>query len=410
MWVEGVGKSLIGEPANTGETTWALTMSPGMPWSEGGGSFGSDFASTPSASASFGGLGSVTIPSSRELAADVQSWLADPGGNLGWVLAVNDENVRESARRIASREDPTRAPQLVVEYILGSNELRLDSISLTATHALLSWSGGTAPFQVQRKSRLGDDSWVNVGEATSNRVFQSALIDSTGFYRVRLADSAAPTNSNPSTPGGSSTNTPPGTATNSLDTAEYEVAFKSEWTSATHPQEYPIGAHWSPLVGGTHRASAVFWEGGGLASRGIEDMAEVGSIVNLRNEINAAIGLGTAFNVFTRPGSIPGNGTVFTSFTMHRDFPLVTLVTMIAPSPDWFTGVHGISLRENGAWVETKTVVLNLYDAGTDSGRSYASLDSDTQPRERIRQITGFPASVNGQLVPFGTFTFKRKK
>jgi len=83
--------------------------------------------------------------------------------------------------------------------------------------------------------------------------------------------------------------------------------------------------------------------------------------------------------------------------------------TMIAPSPDWFTGVRGLSLIENGQWVDQKIVVLDLYDAGTDSGVTYSSLDGDTQPREVIRKITGFPALVNGQLVPFGTFTFTRR-
>ena len=95
-------------------------------------------------------------------------------------------------------------------------------------------------------------------------------------------------------------------------------------------------------------------------------------------------------------------------FTIHRDFPLVTLVTMIAPSPDWFTGVHSLSLLENGQWQTTKEIILNLYDAGTDSGASYSSMDADTQPKEKIRQIDGFSARVNGQLVPFAKMTFKR--
>jgi hypothetical protein len=82
---------------------------------------------------------------------------------------------------------------------------------------------------------------------------------------------------------------------------------------------------------------------------------------------------------------------------------------MIAPSPDWFTGVHGLSLVENGRWLDQKTVVLDLYDAGTDSGVTYNSLDVDTQPRELIRKITGFPALVNGMLVPFAAYTFTRK-
>jgi len=39
-----------------------------------------------------------------------------------------------------------------------------------------------------------------------------------------------------------------------------------------------------------------------------------------------------------------------------RDFSLVTLVSMLAPSPDWFVGVSGLDLIENGDWVAEKVV------------------------------------------------------
>jgi len=83
---------------------------------------------------------------------------------------------------------------------------------------------------------------------------------------------------------------------------------------------------------------------------------------------------------------------------------------MIAPSPDWFVGVSGLSLIENGKWVDNKVVTLFLYDAGTDSGPSYASPDQPTSPRQPITKFTTFPALVNGTVVPFGAFTFSRKR
>jgi hypothetical protein len=95
-------------------------------------------------------------------------------------------------------------------------------------------------------------------------------------------------------------------------------------------------------------------------------------------------------------------------FQIGRDHPLVTLVTMIAPSPDWFTGVHGLSLIENGEWVAEKTVSLAPYDAGTDNGRSYRSRNSDAMPREPISRLEGFPVESGGTVAPFGTFTFVR--
>jgi hypothetical protein len=93
---------------------------------------------------------------------------------------------------------------------------------------------------------------------------------------------------------------------------------------------------------------------------------------------------------------------------MRRDFPLVTLCSMIAPSPDWFVGVDSLSLIEDGKWVSNKVVILYGHDAGTDSGASYTSPDQITVPRGIVTRFMGFPALVNGVILPFGTFTFMR--
>ena len=41
----------------------------------------------------------------------------------------------------------------------------------------------------------------------------------------------------------------------------YLVEFESTWSATTHPSganAFPAGAHWSPLIGGTHSAAADF--------------------------------------------------------------------------------------------------------------------------------------------------------
>ncbi len=77
---------------------------------------------------------------------------------------------------------------------------------------------------------------------------------------------------------------------------------------------------------------------------------------------------------------------------------------MIAPSPDWFVGVSGLSLRSGDSWINELSVDLDPYDAGTDSGISYEDPDADTDPQDPIAQITGFPFTGTG---PLGTFTFE---
>ena len=73
-------------------------------------------------------------------------------------------------------------------------------------------------------------------------------------------------------------------------------------------------------------------------------------------------------------GNLRGSpGSTQLEFEVSRDYPLVTLVTMVAPSPDWFVGVSALALFENGDWVREKEVALVPWDAGTDSGVTFLS-------------------------------------
>jgi hypothetical protein len=188
-------------------------------------------------------------------------------------------------------------------------------------------------------------------------------------------------------------------------TAQYTVKFDATWTATTHPVSYPAGAHFSGLIGGTHDSGVTFWEAGGVASPGIESMAEVGAKTLLTNEVNAAIGAGTAGEVISGAALFTVPGSVQTSFTVSTDHPLATVVTMIAPSPDWFLGVNGLDLLASGDWTDEIVVELLPWDAGTDSGTTYNSPNQDTNPQDPIALITTPPV---GNGVPLGTFTFTR--
>ena len=186
--------------------------------------------------------------------------------------------------------------------------------------------------------------------------------------------------------------------------ATYDVRFDSIWSASTHPEDFPGSAHFSRLVGGTHGPGVEFWRLGQLASRGIKDMAEQGAVQPLESLVAQAINAGLAGSV-VRGTNIPRSpGTATAEVTVTRDFPLVTLVTMIAPSPDWFVGTRGVSLLERDRWLERKVVTLFAYDAGTDSGPTYRSPNQETVPPEPIARIDGYPF----RGVPIGTMTFER--
>jgi len=187
--------------------------------------------------------------------------------------------------------------------------------------------------------------------------------------------------------------------------AHYRVTFEATWTAETHPVDYPPGPHFSGLVGGTHDGTVDFWEPGQVASLGIKRMAEWGSQAELAAEVEAAIATGSADSVVTSAVLWDVPGSVSTTFTATTGHPLITLVAMIAPSPDWFVGVDGLDLLAGGDWAGDLVVDLYAWDAGTDSGPSYTSGDQPTAPPVPIFAIEGYPFEDG---VPLGTLTFTR--
>ena len=186
-------------------------------------------------------------------------------------------------------------------------------------------------------------------------------------------------------------------------TVTYEVTFEATWSNTTHPGAYPSNAHFSPLIGATHNDSARLWQAGQLASNGIESMAETGSVSALTSEINVLRNAGQADLRLLGPAADSPDVVSFT-FQADADFPLVSLVTMIAPSPDWFVGVDSLPLMENGHWVD-RVVSLRAWDSGTDSGANFTSGNQNTNPAQPIALQTGGPFHGND---PLGTFTFRR--
>jgi len=188
--------------------------------------------------------------------------------------------------------------------------------------------------------------------------------------------------------------------------ARYRVTFESVWSAGSHPTDFPEAAHYSGLIGGTHTDGISFWQVGALASEGIRMMAERGRKTPLDTEVMAAITAGSAEFLLSGPDLATSPGSTSMEFDISQPFPLVTLVTMVAPSPDWFAGVTALPLFVDGQWLDEHVVELFPHDAGTDSGTSYESADDATDPRVPIARLEGYPVAVGGSVAPFGTFTF----
>ncbi len=133
-------------------------------------------------------------------------------------------------------------------------------------------------------------------------------------------------------------------------TADYVVRFEATWSAPTHPNDFPPNPHFSGLIAGTHRADVRFWEPGETASDGIKEMAEKGSKSPLDAIVTAAIEAGQAEFLLSGDGISRSPDAIELGFSVTTDFPVVTVVSMVAPSPDWFVGVSALELIQNGDW------------------------------------------------------------
>ena len=183
--------------------------------------------------------------------------------------------------------------------------------------------------------------------------------------------------------------------------ARYVVTLDATWSAATHPEAFPPDPHFSRLTGAAHAEGVRLWEVGEPATDGVREMAELGRTAALRAEADAVPGrLAVPFEGGPVPVS-PGVATAEVTVTEGR--PLATVVTMIAPSPDWFVGVSGLDLRDGDGWADRRTVALSVYDAGTDDGDSFTAPNAPRAVRQPVAALGYGPLAA-----PVGTLTFER--
>lgn len=91
----------------------------------------------------------------------------------------------------------------------------------------------------------------------------------------------------------------------------------------------------------------------------------------------------------TRPGK-----SLSVRLTVDCQNPFVTVIGMIAPSPDWIVQINNRNLydAETGEFVNLMRGTLIAYDSGVDDGREFTppldlSLDLPTVPQKNIAPL-----------------------
>lgn len=188
----------------------------------------------------------------------------------------------------------------------------------------------------------------------------------------------------------------------------YRVTLDVDWSAQTHPLDFPDRAHLTAIIGAVHHRRYSLFRDGDTASSGLESVAERGRTRLLRAELEEAADRGRVGSVIKGPhlDAVPGE-IVLTVDVTQRHY-LVSFVTMLAPSPDWFTGVS-VDLRDSDGWVDRLEVPLLVWDAGTAGGETFHERTDDTQPRQSVR-ISSHPAFVFADgIKPIGRAIFERQ-
>ena len=189
------------------------------------------------------------------------------------------------------------------------------------------------------------------------------------------------------------------------DTARYRITLKNLWGADGFPQDFPDGAHLSLVGGALHDDSVSFWAPGRVVTPGMEDLAETGRIDQfLAEDVAPAIASGAAgsrvaVREFTGPMVDGVPGRLAFELEANERWPLLTLATMLGPSPDWFVGTSGLALATADAgWTARVAVDLPLYDGGSKSDIVPVMGGPDIIPPEPVALVAYDP--VTGTYLP----------
>lgn len=97
-------------------------------------------------------------------------------------------------------------------------------------------------------------------------------------------------------------------------------------------------AHFSKTFGRTHSRNYTLFKVGKHASTGLKQFCDVGLSMELENEA------GEMFDEFFIPHLKNPTGKIESKFFVKSNHTLISLVTKIIPSPDWFIGISALNV------------------------------------------------------------------
>ena len=169
----------------------------------------------------------------------------------------------------------------------------------------------------------------------------------------------------------------------------YSIKFESLFNAQSF-RYFPRGGRLTNLFLVAHDGDFTLWETTKKASDGVAKYVRRENSKVIQEE------LGYSQDRIHRSVTVPVSASPNQKSTLisvdHRH-ALVSAMSGILPSPDWFTGVWHSNLcdESNASWRKRVVVNLQPYDVGANSGRKFRSRSKDTKKRRFVQETRNLP-------------------
>merc|ERR1712088_693962 len=180
--------------------------------------------------------------------------------------------------------------------------------------------------------------------------------------------------------------------------AVYRLQLNTFWSEQVFPKQYPQWrppAQWSKSVGYSHRDSFSLFSLGAVVDEGVRQFVETGSSEVLDQQSTNR----SFLDAILAPPIVQGVGNTSTNVFVDGNHSLISVVTKIVPSPDWFIGLDSLNLCQEGHFIQSFNTEAFPLDAGTDNGFTFTSPNWETDPPGVIFQISSqYPTHPAGSF------------
>ncbi len=196
---------------------------------------------------------------------------------------------------------------------------------------------------------------------------------------------------------------------NSGKSQNYRVTLVSNWNKEDH-LKVPGSAHFSRVTVVNHKSTYTLIPFQGKATVGLERLAELGKTGDIEREFKKEVEKGSiaSYNIFAAMYLSKRTSMKFT-ISVTAEAPYFSMVSMIAPSPDWIIGVDALKLydEKSGFLSGVERQALYAISGGTegkDTAGNFTISDNAPDPIGYIKSLQ----DMEGFKAPFAYVTIEK--